>query len=1600
MANELKNRLQFVHCNTTFATREEAIAYVAGDLEAIQRPALYAEPMILRYGDKLNPNIILAIGSKGDGVTPSNSNKTFFIDFAQVQNEIEEIKTLNEAQNVDLQALQDLTTAMLGACGLDKNGLYVPFSNDPILAKVKALRDADLYLSLAIQEESKRAQEAETSLKKELTVSVENTNSLALTKISDTEQGITLKGDVKLIDYKTVGDRNLPNHILLEENGLYHYVDLTYDDVNATLNFNVNGNAKQLNLPQETHIVSGEYDTKSESIILKLNREIEGSDVITIDLEKLIGEWTVMGEDTDTPIILTKEPVKSEDILHGADTYQDVLKADVRIAPTEYKPYNILEKTEDNKYLFVDGTAENIKYLKNGQVITVKEALDAVDDNVSSHDGNIIYRKEDGIFANVELEYLAGRNTLKFTKTNKNGTTDVTELALNNLTFLENIYYDSLTEELVIQYKDATGDIKEIRVPVSSLFEEWVVDNTNHTVTLTKTDHQTVGKDKLSADVNIASTADNILRVVNHGLHVKGTSDNIKHNDGTVKDALDLLNNTEDTEGSIRNLIKKEADERKQSDATLQGLIETEKTRAEEAENALDVKILANTTAISEESARAKAAEEANKNSIDSEILRATSEEGRIEAKFDAAISKQGTVNTQITESIKKLEGKLDSEISRSTSKDSGLENAINTEVQRATGEEKRIETAFNSYKENSERQHTELGNRVTAVEASLTKETEDRIKNDQTLGEAISNEIVRAKEAEGQIKSDISALSEKVNTNTNNINSINGNLTSLNDKIDTEIQRAKDAENANKTAISEEKAARENKDTELDGLIKANTSLINSESKRAKAVEGLLQEGIDANTSKIESEIQRATAAEKANSDAISALEKKTNVTANNTGTLNLTKTALEDGNGYTLAGTVNVSQELGNIINSDGSALKATVDLVYDGNKNTLTLKTSNNVDKVIALNQGSIITNIRYESATKELVITYQTADGQSQEVRVNVADLFNEVSVENPAENAVTLKMTDKSDGSQVITADVNVSTEPNNLLQKATGNLYVSNAASGIKFEDGKSVVDKFNTLTQTVTDNKLNSDAKYSELDGKITVLDGKVSANASNITALQEKDTEIDSNIVEINQKISQEINDRTAADTALYVRINNVTSKIDTEISDRANADTALSARVTTLEANLPKEVGDRTNADDALRASIQDNTDLINAEISNREKEDLKLSNTIEDVQNNLNSEIQRATAKENSLSDAIGINTESLTNLTNTVGQNKKDLTCSVKNTENIVLTKEANASGDGYVLSGNVVVSSSEGNIIGKEGALFASVDLQYNSATNVLTLLTSNNASKEIKLSIGSIIKTITYDSDNKQLVITYIDENQEEKTVYVPVADLYNEWIVEDRDDSVIKLTKVKGLDGQPDVLKADLKLATPESGNLLENTNGNLYASNKALDIKLSDHVGTNVEAAIINLNDRITKAEGDVENNTELVEELEKTVNEHTTSIQNNKNDIDSLKIDNNQNKQDIIEIKGDIVEINGRLDGHDTSIDKINTTIDSIEKNIEDLQSKTNITAEDTNTIDMTFTYTTNSSNIKADVKVSQEANNLITVKNDGLHVLEDYDFGTY
>ena len=110
MIKREKSRLQFVHCDTLFKTREDAMAYVNGDVISITRPSLYAEPMILKYGDENNPNIILAIGSVGDGVTQSIKNKVFFIDFAELYGSLKNVTSDSEILREDIDNITEILT--------------------------------------------------------------------------------------------------------------------------------------------------------------------------------------------------------------------------------------------------------------------------------------------------------------------------------------------------------------------------------------------------------------------------------------------------------------------------------------------------------------------------------------------------------------------------------------------------------------------------------------------------------------------------------------------------------------------------------------------------------------------------------------------------------------------------------------------------------------------------------------------------------------------------------------------------------------------------------------------------------------------------------------------------------------------------------------------------------------------------------------------------------------------------------------------------------------------------------------------------------------------------------------------------------------------------------------------------------------------------------------------------------------------------------------------------------------------------------------------------------------------------------------------------
>lgn len=505
---------------------------------------------------------------------------------------------------------------------------------------------------------------------KSLSIFTRDTNTLKLYS-EKTEDGTIISGDVVVATSQIFDDARKPNIILSTDDGLFTYVNMEYDKDNDLLTFTVNGETKQW-LINNNYLVGGWYSKKDESLHLKSKDDSE----IVISLENLIDEWGVEGEASNTPIVLTREEVGyGDDSLHNhVEPWQDVLKADVRLAD---RRYNILKKTSDGRYLYVDGLANNITFFKDGEEMTVQEALANATKGVSNDSTNIIYEKADGFYATAMLKYFNKENKLVFTTSNVTGGTTTEEIKLNSVEAFKKIVYDPVTETLIIMYVDGNGDIQECDVPIGQMMQDWEWDivNDGHNVKLHK-QRVVGGNDKVSADAAIYDDPDNILVDKNHELFVKGTADNIRYGrDGNVSDELDKLNANDadinarlnETSGKVDTLrveFDAEVERATSEEQRIEDKLNNEITRSKEKDAEHDSKIStieqtigdgfsidghetitykfnelsAKTNTISAKTETIDANLGLLSAKTEAEIVRAKSEEQRIEKKFDDAL--------------------------------------------------------------------------------------------------------------------------------------------------------------------------------------------------------------------------------------------------------------------------------------------------------------------------------------------------------------------------------------------------------------------------------------------------------------------------------------------------------------------------------------------------------------------------------------------------------------------------------------------------------------------------------------------------------------------------------------------------------------------------------------------------------------------------------------------------------------------------------------------------------------------------------------------------------------------------------------------------
>lgn len=269
----------------------------------------------------------------------------------------------------------------------------------------------------------------------------------------------------------------------------------------------------------------------------------------------------------------------------------------------------------------------------------------------------------------------------------------------------------------------------------------------------------------------------------------------------------------------------------------------------------------------------------------------------------------------------------------------------------------------------------------------------------------------------------------------------------------------------------------------------------------------------------------------------------------------------------------------------------------------------------------------------------------------------------------------------------------------------------------------------------------------------KFQILDGKIAQDSIEYndlyTHMHNIDPEAHKELFEgVNARITQEINDRIAADTQLQSNIdaetearkeadNALGSSITTERSERIAADTALQNNInaeatarenadTTLQNNIDTEISDRKTAiTTEQNARIQADQNLmskINTEIEDRKRADTTITN-------NLNQEITNRESDVDGVRDALELHENNknnphevtksqigLGNVTNTVG-----------------VTKLNNIDGNVNLVAGaNVTISNDptgKNITIGSTGGGGGGSDVTVNGLQGAINIVGSGRAS-------------------------------------------------------------------------------------------------------------------------------------------------------------------------------------------------------------------------------------------------------------------------------
>ena len=745
-------KLQLRHGAETrnFSTRDEVIGYINGQLQYGGVSLLPYEPILFFYGADNAKNAIIMVGLP-EGKTQEGKSY-FLVDTADLK---EQIESLDAQYEEILQALKDEDKKIWDAVKQERQDRIAADEAEAI-----AREEKDTELETAIADET----ETRINKDKELKDAIDFTKADLMSVI----EACGFVYNERLAEGRVSYTPDIHDEVIRDAKNITEAIDkiskfaaklgqdiklsvANTDTVNLTIE--ENGKEGGNTLTAEVNIAGTEglskknYDNNiigktAEGLYASVSVEpsVSNPNILVFTTSGYIdGQFKVDAFETEVPLAVYKgDTGKNTGITVTVDTDKNIISSELNLASDET---NIL-KLEDGEYI-VEGTAKNIKY-KNTNVLNALNSqsarLDEIEDSIALVKAVDIKGTETDT-ANVIVEKSVKGD---FTVSSNVRLSNDKSIIISDGGLKANISatFKKGTSTLLISVgnNEYAVDLSDLAV---SVLKKGEYDTETEELVLefivgdtTKIVRIPVGSLIHDIEVDDTDTIDMTLRSVSGGpnhISAELRVDNT-HSDNILTVSS---NGAYVSKAFITDAVNAESNERKAADEELKSKID----KVTELANANKEAIISEAnTARAAETANAKSIAD-NANAIASEVTRATAAEAKnaeaIASEINRATEKEGDLLEKIDDNtfiINENKTAIAEEVERSTKADAELKSSVDANASAIDRESDRAKTAENE------------------LAAKVTKNTEDIASTKElaiNVDKALESEVIRAKAAE-----------------------------------------------------------------------------------------------------------------------------------------------------------------------------------------------------------------------------------------------------------------------------------------------------------------------------------------------------------------------------------------------------------------------------------------------------------------------------------------------------------------------------------------------------------------------------------------------------------------------------------------------------------------------------------------------------------------------------------------------------------------------------------------------------------------------------------------------------------------------------------